>query len=115
MSWFDTCSGQQRRVCAASWAALTDATSYQLERTHPQEGVAIIYNGPNTSSSQLTYATGLVQFRVKACNSAGCSVFSAYQRADSTVKCSSQPMRWRGCGSLRDFTAKWSCTWATRT
>lgn len=62
-----------------SWGAVADATSYQLEETHPQDGVDIVYTGSATSWSQLIYATGTVQFRVRACNSAGCSAFSEYR------------------------------------
>ncbi|EIL97953.1 hypothetical protein RHOFW104T7_06615 [Rhodanobacter thiooxydans] len=65
-------------VVSVSWGAVSGATSYQLEETHPQDGVSIVYNGSATSWSQLIFATGTVQFRVKACNSAGCSAFSNY-------------------------------------
>jgi len=65
-------------VVSVSWGAVSGATSYQLEETHPQDGVGIVYNGSATSWSQLILATGTVQFRVKACNSAGCSAFSVY-------------------------------------
>ncbi|MDW2981379.1 MAG: hypothetical protein WBG81_09410 [Rhodanobacter sp.] len=66
-------------VVSVSWGAVSGATSYQLEETHPQDGVDIVYNGSATSWSQLIFATGTVQFRVKACNSAGCSAFSGYK------------------------------------
>ena len=65
-------------VVSVSWGAVSGATSYQLEETHPQDGVHIVYNGSGTSWSALTFATGTVQYRVKACNSAGCSAFSNY-------------------------------------
>lgn len=45
-------------ICVVSWAVVTDATSHQLEEAHLQEGVGIIYHGPNTSSGQLILATG---------------------------------------------------------
>lgn len=66
-------------VVKVTWSAVDGATSYQLEETHPQDGVDIVYNGSATSWSQLIFATGTVQFRVKACNSVGCSAFSEYK------------------------------------
>ncbi|MBT2143982.1 MULTISPECIES: hypothetical protein [unclassified Rhodanobacter] len=65
-------------VVSATWSTVIGATSYQLEETHPQDGVHIVYNGSGTSWRELIFATGTVQFRVKACNSAGCSAFSNY-------------------------------------
>jgi len=66
-------------VVKVTWSGVDGATSYQLEETHPQDGVDIVYNGSATTWSQLIFATGTVQFRVKACNSAGCSAFSGYK------------------------------------
>ncbi|MCK9539261.1 saccharopine dehydrogenase family protein [Dokdonella sp.] len=34
---------------------------------------------------------------------------------DSILKCTTHAVRWRRCGSLCSFTAKWNHTWATRT
>ncbi|QRP64039.1 fibronectin type III domain-containing protein [Rhodanobacter sp. FDAARGOS 1247] len=65
-------------VVNVSWTAVTGATSYQLEETHPQDGVIVINNGSATSWQELIYASGTVTFRVKACSSAGCSAFGAY-------------------------------------
>jgi YD repeat-containing protein len=65
-------------VVNVQWSAASSATSYQLEQTHPQEGVSIVYTGAGTSWSALTFATGTVKYRVKACSSAGCSGFSPY-------------------------------------
>jgi hypothetical protein len=61
-----------------SWSGVADATSYQLEETHPQDGVELLNVGANTNWSQLILASGVVKFRVKACSSAGCSAFSGY-------------------------------------
>ncbi|TBR39411.1 MULTISPECIES: RHS repeat protein [Dyella] len=65
-------------VVHLSWNASANATTYNLEETHPQDGVFILYSGPNTSAGMLTYANGQVRFRVQACNSSGCSAWSAY-------------------------------------
>jgi hypothetical protein len=65
-------------VVNGSWTAVAGATSYQVEETHPQEGVSTSDNGSSTSFSALIYASGTVKFRVKACNSAGCSAYSGY-------------------------------------
>lgn len=66
-------------VVLVSWGVVTNATSYQLEETNPDDGVNIVYTGSSTSWSQLILVTGTVQFRVKACSSAGCSAFSGYR------------------------------------
>lgn len=65
-------------VVHVSWAAIAGATSYQVEANHPQEGVSIYYNGPNTSFSQLIYASGQMSFRVKACSATACSGWGGY-------------------------------------
>ena len=67
-----------RPVVSVSWVAVAGATSYQVEGNHPDDGVSIYYNGPNTSFSQLIFATGPMTFRVKACNAIGCSGWSSY-------------------------------------
>lgn len=65
-------------VVKVTWSAIADATSYQLEETDPQELPDVVYTGSATSFSKLIFATGTVKFRVKACNSVGCSAFSSY-------------------------------------
>ena len=60
-----------------SWNAVSLATSYQLQGDHPQDGTSIYYDGPNTSFSQLILGTSDMYFRVRACNAAGCSAWSA--------------------------------------
>lgn len=49
MSCFDTCSRVTVAHLHGQLAAVTDATSYQLKETHPQDGVAIVYSGGSTS------------------------------------------------------------------
>jgi len=61
-----------------TWGAVAGATSYNLEETHPQFGVMQVYNGPNTSYGNYIFATGVVKFRVQACNASGCSGWSGY-------------------------------------
>ncbi|HWX66569.1 MAG TPA: hypothetical protein VNZ27_09115, partial [Rhodanobacter sp.] len=65
-------------VVLVSWGAVTNATSYQLEETDPINGVNIFSGDTLTSWSQLMLVTGTVQFRVRACSSAGCSAYSGY-------------------------------------
>lgn len=69
----------QKPVVKASWSATAGTTNYQLEETHPDEGVLVFDNGTATNWSSLIFATGTVKFRVRACNSAGCSAYSAYK------------------------------------
>jgi hypothetical protein len=64
-----------RPVVNVSWAAISGATSYQVEQNHPQDGVSMAYNGSGTSVSSLIYADGTVSYRMKACSSIGCSPY----------------------------------------
>jgi len=61
-----------------SWSAIPGATTYKLEQTHPQLGVSQVYSGPNTSYGSTIFATGVVKFRVQACNASGCSGWGPY-------------------------------------
>jgi hypothetical protein len=56
--------------CSAGWNAASGATSYDL-----MEGASVVYSSPNTSYSRDTacYET----FQVRACNTGGCSAWSA--------------------------------------
>ena len=67
-----------RPVVKVSWSAITGATNYQVEQSHPQDGVSLAYNGAGTSFSSLVYADGQVRYRMKACNSIGCSPYGPY-------------------------------------
>ena len=66
-----------RPIVHVTWNAASRATSYQLQGDHPQDGTSIYYDGPNTSFSQLILGTNDMYFRVRACNAAGCSAWSA--------------------------------------
>jgi hypothetical protein len=68
-----------KSVVHATWNASAGATTYNLEETHPTDGVFILYSGPNTYGGSLIYANGEVKFRVQACNSSGCSAWSTYR------------------------------------
>ncbi|MEO7067924.1 MAG: RHS repeat protein, partial [Rhodanobacter sp.] len=80
-----------RPVVHVSWAAISGATSYEVEQTHPQEGVSVIPGGSATSFSGLIYASGEVSYRVKACSSLGCSPYGPY--ASVWLESSSELMR----------------------
>jgi YD repeat-containing protein len=64
-----------RPVVNVSWAAIAGATSYQVEKTHPQDGVSVSTFGSVTSFSGLIFADGDLSYRVKACSSQGCSPY----------------------------------------
>lgn len=66
-------------VVHVAWSAVSGATEYRVEETHPVDGVMPFYIGPNTSASQLIFASGTVKFRVRACNAVACSGWSGYK------------------------------------
>jgi predicted phage tail protein len=61
-----------------NWNAVATATYYQIEETHPQQGVLPLQNTTGTSATYLMHATGYVKFRIRACNTSGCSDWSGY-------------------------------------
>ncbi|WP_426701007.1 hypothetical protein ACPPVV_16770 [Rhodanobacter sp. Col0626] len=62
-----------------SWAAVVDATSYEVEMIEPGEVEGETYYAyANLSMSMIVFATGTVRFRVHACNAIGCSAWSGY-------------------------------------
>jgi YD repeat-containing protein len=71
-----------KQVVKASWTAVSGATSYQVEMTEPGATLGEVYdNGSNTTFSTITFDPGTYKFRVKACNSVGCSSWSPYGSA----------------------------------
>ena len=66
-------------VVAVSWNATSGASSYTLEQTMPDGSVQTSRGITGTSVSSLIYASGEVEYRVKACNAAGCSGWSGYR------------------------------------
>lgn len=88
-----------------SWPAVWDATSYQLDRA--LNGVwSNIYTGSQTSLNVLLPSQGVYSFRVRACNSNGCSTYLI----DREMRYSNGPQRSSGFTSatpelseLKDF------------
>lgn len=66
-------------VVHVSWNAVSHATNYTLEETLPQQAPTSTSVGNTTSVSSLIFADGQVSYRVKACNSVGCSAWSGYK------------------------------------
>ncbi|MDO1527979.1 DUF6531 domain-containing protein [Fulvimonas sp. R45] len=57
-----------------SWAAVSGATSYNLQRTFVATGAtSTIYTGSATSHADVTIPPGQYDYAVDACNAAGCS------------------------------------------
>ena len=57
-----------------SWAAVSGATSYNLQRTFVATGAtSTIYTGSATSRADVTIPPGQYDYAVDACNAAGCS------------------------------------------
>ncbi|WNL46179.1 hypothetical protein RKE25_00675 [Dyella sp. BiH032] len=72
--------GGAKHYVYLNWSTVAGATSYDLEETNSNDGTFIVYTGPNTTFSELTDITGdTIQYRVRACNSAGCSPWSGYR------------------------------------
>jgi hypothetical protein len=61
----------------ATWGGVALATSYTLEDMPSGGTAATFYSGPNTFANGSIYFNGQVSFHVKACNSYGCSAWSA--------------------------------------
>ena len=57
---------------SVSWSAVSGATSYNLSQRFNGGSWSTIYSGGSTSRS-LSLADGSYEFRVRACNSSGCS------------------------------------------
>jgi hypothetical protein len=62
---------------SVSWTSVSGATSYTLEQSINGGAWATAYNGPALGASFTGKAAGSYAYRVKACNSAGCSAASA--------------------------------------
>lgn len=58
------------------WTAVTGATSYQLNENANGAGMTQVYSGTATSRS-FTHANGNYTYQVRACNAAGCGLYSA--------------------------------------
>ncbi|GAA0264661.1 hypothetical protein GCM10009126_32990 [Rhodanobacter caeni] len=62
-----------------SWAAVSGASTYNVEETEPRASVGdVLSAGANRSISMIIFATGTVKSRVQACNGVGCSAWSPY-------------------------------------
>ncbi|WP_250633078.1 hypothetical protein [Pinirhizobacter soli] len=60
-----------------SWSSSATATSYSLQLSYNGGGWATYYNGPATSLNAPVSADGTYVWRVEACNTNGCSLFTA--------------------------------------
>ncbi len=61
----------------ATWSAVSTATEYQLQETAPSGSVYSVYDGGATSWAQAQLTGGEYRFTLRACNSSGCSGWSA--------------------------------------
>jgi YD repeat-containing protein len=66
---------------SAAWNSVPGATSYRLE-----ENGLEVYNGTATSRSFSKMASGTFSYRVRACNTAGCSAYSPIRTVNVEVE-----------------------------
>jgi YD repeat-containing protein len=74
-----------------SWSASTYATSYELQENVNGGGWSVAYSGAATSATIGVGASSSVAFQVRACNSNGCSGFTAGGPVAVTVAPSAAP------------------------
>lgn len=60
-----------------SWTASATATRYELERSSASAAFSALYSGPDRAYSESALPQGSYSYRVRACNVAGCSGYSA--------------------------------------
>lgn len=63
-------------VVAVQWSSIAGSVRYELERAAAQ-GWAQIYSGAALSFNEQGLASGIHRYRVRTCNAAGCSAWSA--------------------------------------
>lgn len=67
-----------------SWSTSAGASSYQLQRRVNSGSWSTIQNNSNTSFTNNNLAAGIYDFRVRACNSAGCTSYSTVKTTNVT-------------------------------
>jgi hypothetical protein len=60
-----------------SWNSVSTANNYRLQRRRNGGSWSTIYNSSGTSTSNTLSTTGTYDYRVRACNSSGCSSYSS--------------------------------------
>lgn len=74
-----------------SWSSASDATTYRLEERFNNGSWFEMHNGPGTSKSFPGRGQGIYEYRVRACNGAGCGSYSAIQTTAVQAGCSFPP------------------------
>jgi len=74
---FQVSGPSNKRSTTVTWAAVANATSYQLQETvTPVGGTSVVYNGSGTSYIERALGvSGTLTFHVMACNANGCSAY----------------------------------------
>ncbi len=75
-------SADNNGAFTVTWASVSTATSYRLEQRKNSGSWSQIYSGSARSKTVSGLTNGTYQYRARACNSSGCSGYSA---ADTTV------------------------------
>ena len=68
-----------------SWGASSGASHYQLQRRLNSGGWSTVQNNSSTSYTNSNLNTGNYSFRVRACNSVGCTSYSSIKTTSVTI------------------------------
>lgn len=71
---------------SAAWGSVPGATSYRLEEKRDSGAWAEIYNAAGTSLALSKNLSATFSYRVRACNTAGCSAYSAVRTVNVEVE-----------------------------
>lgn len=68
-----------------SWGTVSGASKYQLQRRLNSGGWSTVQNNSNTNYTNSNLSTGSYSFRVRACNSVGCTSYSSIKTTSVTI------------------------------
>lgn len=97
-------------VVTASWTAVTNATFYLLQRQGVSGHWAAVYNMDETASAVMP-TQGYNNFRVAACNAAGCGPFSSVKTSFAPPAAPPSIGLPSGTSVDGNFTVHWGSSW----
>jgi len=78
---------------SVTWTTSPGAVSYTLQRKQGSSAWSQAYSGSNTSQNLFNLRSGVYTFRVKSCNSFGCSSWSTPSSTTVTISTTQVPAR----------------------